>query len=120
MKKENIANKYNEPDNIMLLSDEELEKMYDLDSDEYLEKINEIQMSIYDLLYQKDELTEEIKKMEFIINNEILDHVKAYELFDEIKYNQIQILKIEQEIEKLKKEYDRLMQLQDENIKRGF
>ena len=31
MKKENIANKYNEPDNIMLLSDEELEKMYDLD-----------------------------------------------------------------------------------------
>ena len=96
MKKENIANKYNEPDNIMLLSDEELEKMYDLDGDEYLDKINEIQMSIYDLLYQKDELTEEIK------------------------YNQIQILKIQQEIEKLKKEYDKLMQLQDENIKRGF
>lgn len=120
MKKEDIANKYNEPDNIMLLTDDELRNMYDVDSDEYLEKINELQMQLYDLIYHKDELIDEIQKIEFMINNEIMDHMRASELFDEIKYNKIEILKIEQTIEKLKKEYNRLMQLQDENIKRGF
>ena len=120
MKKEDIVNKYYEPDNIMLLTDEELEKMYDIDSDEYLDKINELQIKLYDLLYHKDELIDEIKKMEFMINNEIMDHMRASELFDEIKYNKLEILKIDQMIEKIKKEYDKLMQLQDENIKRGF
>ena len=120
MKKEDIVNKYNEPDNIMLLTDDELKNMYDIDSDEYLEKNNELQLQLYDLLYHKDELIEEIKKMEFMINNEIMDHMRASELFDEIKYNKLEILKIDQMIEKIKKEYDKLIKLQDENIKRGF
>jgi hypothetical protein len=47
--------------------------------------------------------------MQFILNNEVVDYYRANELFDEIKYNQIEILKIEQKLAKLKAKYDKLM-----------
>ena len=40
--------------------------------------------------------------------------MRANELFDEIKYNQIEILKIESELSKLKKKYDALVNSKDE------
>ena len=48
--------------------------------------------------------------MQFILNNEVVDYYRANELFDEIKYNQIEILKIDQKLAKLKAKYDKLTQ----------
>lgn len=65
---------------------------------------------INDLLYQKDELESDNKKIEFILNNETMDFYRANELFDEIKYNQIAILRIDEQITRLKRKYDKLVQ----------
>ena len=51
----------------------------------------------------------------------LLNDEKKYKTFiSQVSQSLCEILKIQQEIEKLKKEYDKLMQLQEENIKRGF
>lgn len=94
-----------EPDEIMLLSDDEYEAAYD----ETLVKFS-IEDEINDLLYQKDELESDNKKIEFILNNETMDFYRANELFDEIKYNQIAILRIDEQIARLKRKYDKLVQ----------
>ena len=59
------ASNLDEPDEIMLLSDDEYEVAYD----ETLVKFS-IEDEINDLLYQKDELESDNKKIEFILNNE--------------------------------------------------
>lgn len=99
------ASNLDEPDEIMLLSDDEYEKAYD----ETLVKFS-IEDEINDLLYQKDELESDNKKIEFILNNETMDFYRANELFDEIKYNQIAILRIDEQITRLKRKYDKLVQ----------
>ena len=99
------ASNLDEPDEIMLLSDDEYEVAYD----ETLVKFS-IEDEINDLLYQKDELESDNKKIEFILNNETMDFYRANELFDEIKYNQIAILRIDEQIARLKRKYDKLVQ----------
>lgn len=99
------ASNLNEPDEIMLLADDEYEEAYD----ETLVKFS-IEDEINDLLYQKDELESDNKKIEFILNNETMDFYRANELFDEIKYNQIAILRIDEQITRLKRKYDKLVQ----------
>lgn len=99
------ASNLDEPDEIMLLSDDEYEVAYD----ETLVKFS-IEDEINDLLYQKDELESDNKKIEFILNNETMDFYRANELFDEIKYNQIAILRIDEQITRLKRKYDKLVQ----------
>lgn len=99
------ASNLDEPDEIMLLSDGEYEAAYD----ETLVKFS-IEDEINDLLYQKDELESDNKKIEFILNNETMDFYRANELFDEIKYNQIAILRIDEQITRLKRKYDKLVQ----------
>ena len=99
------ASNLDEPDEIMLLSDDEYEEAYD----ETLVKFS-IEDEINDLLYQKDELESDNKKIEFILNNETMDFYRANELFDEIKYNQIAILRIDEQIARLKRKYDKLVQ----------
>lgn len=99
------ASNLDEPDEIMLLSDDEYEEAYD----ETLVKFS-IEDEINDLLYQKDELESDNKKIEFILNNETMDFYRANELFDEIKYNQIAILRIDEQITRLKRKYDKLVQ----------
>lgn len=99
------ASNLDEPDEIMLLSDDEYEAVYD----ETLVKFS-IEDEINDLLYQRDELESDNKKIEFILNNETMDFYRANELFDEIKYNQIAILRIDEQITRLKRKYDKLVQ----------
>lgn len=99
------ASNLDEPDEIMFLSDDEYEVAYD----ETLVKFS-IEDEINDLLYQKDELESDNKKIEFILNNETMDFYRANELFDEIKYNQIAILRIDEQIARLKRKYDKLVQ----------
>ena len=85
----------NEPDDIMLMDDDDFSKAYDID---------------VSLVYQKEALESDNNNMQFILNNEVVDYYRANELFDEIKYNQIEILKIEQKLAKLKAKYDKLTQ----------
>lgn len=99
------ASNLDEPDEIMLLSDDEYEAAYD----ETLVKFS-IEDEINDLLYQKDELESDNKKIEFLLNNETMDFYRVNELFDEIKYNQIAILRIDEQITRLKRKYDKLVQ----------
>ena len=84
----------NEPDDIMLMDDDDFSKAYDIDVSD-------------DRIF---ELESDNNNMQFILNNEVVDYYRANELFDEIKYNQIEILKIEQKLAKLKAKYDKLTQ----------
>ena len=74
------------------------------------DKNKTLQSQINDLVYQKEELESDNNNMQFILNNEVVDYYRANELFDEIKYNQIEILKIDQKLAKLKAKYDKLTQ----------
>ena len=84
----------NEPDDIMLMDDDDFSKAYDIDVSD-------------DRIF---ELESDNNNMQFILNNEVVDYYRANELFDEIKYNQIEILKIDQKLAKLKAKYDKLTQ----------
>lgn len=96
---------YNEPDEVMLLTDDEFENAYDTPVDASPFALED---EINDLIYQKEELENDIKNMQFILNNETVDFYRANELFDEIKFNQIEILRIEERITKLKAKYDKI------------
>lgn len=97
---------YNEPDEVMLLTDDEFENAYDtpIEVSQFA-----LEDEINDLIYQKEELENDIKNMQFILNNETVDFYRANELFDEIKFNQIEILRIEERIAKLKAKYDKII-----------
>lgn len=96
---------YNEPDEVMLLTDDEFENAYDTPVDA---RSFALEDEINDLIYQKEELENDIKNMQFILNNETVDFYRANELFDEIKFNQIEILRTEERITKLKAKYDKI------------
>lgn len=96
---------YNEPDEVMLLNDDEFENAFDTPVDASTFALED---EINDLIYQKEELENDIKNMQFILNNETVDFYRANELFDEIKFNQIEILRIEERITKLKAKYDKI------------
>lgn len=96
---------YNEPDEIMLLTDDEFVNAYDTAIEITPFAVED---EINDLIYQKEELENDIKNMQFILNNETVDFYRANELFDEIKFNQIEILRIEERIAKLKAKYDKI------------
>lgn len=98
----------NEPDDIMLMDDDDFSKAYDIEVSD--DRIFELESQINDLVYQKEELESDNNNMQFILNNEVVDYYRANELFDEIKYNQIEILKIEQKLAILKAKYDKLTQ----------
>ena len=102
------SNSLNEPDDVMLMDDDEFLKAYDIEATD--DSIFNLESQINDLVYQKEELESDIKNMQFILNNEVVDYYRANELFDEIKYNQIEILKIDQKLAKLKAKYDKLTQ----------
>ena len=102
------SNSFNEPDDIMLMDDDDFSKAYDIEVSD--DRIFELESQINDLVYQKEELESDNNNMQFILNNEVVDYYRANELFDEIKYNQIEILKIEQKLAKLKAKYDKLTQ----------
>lgn len=95
----------NEPDDIMLLSDDEFETAYQVDDSD---EIYHLEDEINDLIFQKEELEADNKNIEYILNNEVVDFYRANELFDEIKFNQIEILKIDQKLAQLKLKYDKL------------
>lgn len=97
---------YNEPDEVMLLTDDEFENAYDTPIEVSPFALED---EINDLIYQKEELENDIKNMQFILNNETVDFYRANELFDEIKFNQIEILRIEERITKLKAKYDKII-----------
>ncbi len=97
---------YNEPDEVMLLTDDEFESAYDTPIETSLFTLED---EINDLIYRKEELESDIKNMQFILNNETMDFYRANELFDEIKFNQIEILRIEERIAKLKSRYDKII-----------
>ncbi len=100
----------NEPDDIMLMEDEEFIKAYDIHPID--DDIFELETKINDLINQKEELESDIKNIDFIINNETLDYIRVNELTDEKKYNQIEIYKINKKIAQLRQQYDSLTQSQ--------
>ena len=66
----------NEPDDIMLMDDDDFSKAYDIDVSD--DRIFELESQINDLVYQKEELESDNKNMQFILNNEVVDY--AHEL----------------------------------------
>ena len=76
---------YNEPDEVMLLTDDEFESAYDTPIETSLFTLED---EINDLIYRKEELESDIKNMQFILNNE---------------------LRIEERIAKLKSRYDKII-----------
>lgn len=109
MKEKFVKSKdFNEPDDVMLMDDEEFIKAYDIEPTE--DSVFKLESEINDLVYQKEELEADNKNMQYILNNEVVDYFRANELFDEIKFNQIEILKIDQKLSKLKTKYDKLTQ----------